>query len=164
MEASNSATKAKRRSSAGYTLVEVLVASSILMLGISAACVMSLTMVTQEEMSHRMARALNAQENAARLFQIGLDNAQISADPTVTTGILPACSDVALSIDAVDGTVAGVGTLDAAAITATIYTTEPDSTLTQTEQGWTAGARRAGMSGARASRTNVLTVYRSPAP
>ena len=164
MEAFNSATKAKRNYSAGYTLVEVLVASSILMLGISAACVMSLTMVTQEEMSHRMARALNAQENAARLFQLGVDNAQISADPTVTTGILPACSDVALSIDAVDGTVAGVGTLDAAAITATIYTTEPDSTLAQTEKGWTAGARRSDSPVARASRTNILTVYRSPVP
>ena len=125
---------------------------------------MSLTMVTQEEMSHRMARALSSQENAARLFQLGLDNAQISSDPTVATGILPGCSDVSLSIAAVDGAVAGVGNLDAAAITATIYTTEPDSTLVQTEKGWTAGARRSDSPVARATRTNVLTVYRSPAP
>lgn len=164
MEVSNSSPFSLRASSSGYTLVEVLVGSSILMMGFAAACVMSLTMITQEEMSHRMARALSVQENAARLFQLGIDPSQINADNTTSTGLLPSNSDMTLTIAAEDETVAGVGTLEAVTITTNILTTEDDSNLTAAEIGWTAGARRASASEPRAERTSKLTVYRSPLP
>ena len=42
-----------------YTLIEALVASSILLIGIAAAASMSLSFVTQEEITERAARAFN---------------------------------------------------------------------------------------------------------
>ncbi len=56
----------------GYTFIEAMVAISILMIGVAAAAALSMTMVTQEEINARAARATNWQENAARLFQLGL--------------------------------------------------------------------------------------------
>jgi type II secretory pathway pseudopilin PulG len=60
-----------------YTLIEALVASSILLIGISAAASLSLTMVTQEEMNERSVTAANYLDNAARLYQLGVDHGQI---------------------------------------------------------------------------------------
>jgi prepilin-type N-terminal cleavage/methylation domain-containing protein len=146
-----------RRRTSGYTLVEVLVASSILVMGISAACIMSLAMVTQEEMNHRIGRAMNHHENAARLYQLGLDT-------TTIQNILPANPDLTLSFEAADGAVTGVGTLDAQTITATIYTTPADSALPNAARGWTGGARRSDSTVSRATRTDTLTVYRAAIP
>jgi type II secretory pathway pseudopilin PulG len=60
-----------------YTLIEALVASSILLIGISAAASLSLAMVTQEEMNERSVTAANYLDNAARLYQLGVDQGQI---------------------------------------------------------------------------------------
>ena len=57
---------------AGYSLVEVVVASSVLMIGVGAACALSLTMIGQEEGHVRIARGVNLVENATRLYQLGL--------------------------------------------------------------------------------------------
>ena len=148
---------ARRR---GYTLVEVFVASSILAMGVSAACVLSLAMVTQEEMTHRMERATSLHENAARLFQLGLDPANISG----ANGLLPGNDDVALAYTAAPVTVTGVGDLVGQTITATIFTTPPDSTIPSTARGWTAGARRSDSTQDRPTRTQALTVYRTIIP
>jgi len=64
---------------AGYTLIEVLVASAVVLLGVAAAATLSLTMVAQEEANVRVARALNLQEQAGRLYQLGLDPDAISS-------------------------------------------------------------------------------------
>jgi type II secretory pathway pseudopilin PulG len=58
-------------------MIEALVASSILLIGISAAASLSLTMVTQEEMNERSVTAANYLDNAARLYQLGVDHGQI---------------------------------------------------------------------------------------
>lgn len=58
-------------------MIEALVASSILLIGISAAASLSLTMVTQEEMNERSVTAANYLDNAARLYQLGVDKGQI---------------------------------------------------------------------------------------
>lgn len=58
-------------------MIEALVASSILLIGISAAASLSLTMVTQEEMNERSVTAANYLDNAARLYQLGVDRGQI---------------------------------------------------------------------------------------
>ncbi len=141
----------------GYSLVEVLVASGILAMGIAAACVMSLMMVTQEEMNHRMARNLNLQENAGRLYQIGFD----AGDITGSNGLLPGSSELTLSFTAADVTLTGVGVVPAQTITATINTTPDDSILPTAARGWTGGARRADSSQTRAQRTIDLTVFRA---
>ena len=60
----------KRALRSGYALVEVVVASSVLMIGVGAACVLSLTMIGQEEMHVRVARGVNVMENATRLYQL----------------------------------------------------------------------------------------------
>lgn len=144
----------------GYTLVEVLVASSILAMGISAACVLSLAMVTQEEMTHRVERATSLHENASRLFQLGLNPVDISG----TTGLLPGNDDLTLSYAAASGTVPGVGDLVAQTITATIFTTPADATVPSAARAWTAGARRTDSTQDRASRTQAITVYRANLP
>lgn len=147
----------KARRTAGYSLVEVLVASGILALGIGAACVMSLMMVTQEEMNHRMARNLNLQENAARMYQLGLNPADISG----ANGLLPGSSDLTLTFTTTTATLTGIGTVPAQTLRATINTTPDDSVLPTSARGWTGGARRTDSGGARAQRINDLVVFRA---
>lgn len=84
-------TKDGRRRPAGYSLIEVLVASAILLIGISAAASFSLTMTTQEELNYRLSRGVNLLENIAQLYQLGLDQAAIGRiippEPAVTTPV-----------------------------------------------------------------------------
>ncbi len=72
-----------------YTMIEALVASSVLLIGISAAASMSLAFVTQEETAERSARAFNHLENAVSLCQAGVDPATITSllppQPIVTS-------------------------------------------------------------------------------
>lgn len=72
-----------------YTLIEALVASSILMIGVAAAGSMSLAFVTQEEIAERAEKAFSHLENAAALYQCGVDPASIPSllppDPVVTS-------------------------------------------------------------------------------
>jgi type II secretory pathway pseudopilin PulG len=65
----------------GYTLIEVLVAGGILVIGIAAAASLAMTMVAQEKSNARVAEAFNIQEQAGRLYQLGLT-------PTVITNEL----------------------------------------------------------------------------
>ena len=65
-----------------YTLVEALVGSAVLMIGISAAASLSLSLITQEEINERSVRALNYQDSAAMLIQLGVPSNQIA-------GLLP---------------------------------------------------------------------------
>ena len=73
----------------GYTLIEVLIAASIVAAGIAAASVLALTMTTQEESNALAARALNMQEQAGRLYQLGLTTNTIAIilppEPNVTS-------------------------------------------------------------------------------
>lgn len=118
METSDRSLRAARlrRQKSGYTLVEVLVASGILAMGIAAACSMSLAMGAQEEMNHRIALALNHQENAARLFQLGVGPSILPADPNTTLDLTTSTSAVA-----------GAGSLVTAVIKATITTHGTDT-------------------------------------
>lgn len=88
--------KAYRRlpySRSGYTLIEVLVAMSILSMAIGAASQLSLSQATTEELIERETHAVNYAENAARLWQLGIDNPQ----------------NILLSSPNVDGTLMSVG-------------------------------------------------------
>lgn len=72
-----------------YTLIEALVASSVLLIGISAAGSLSLSMVTQEEISERSIKAFSYLENAAALYRMGVDPAMIASllppEPIITS-------------------------------------------------------------------------------
>ena len=65
-----------RRSTArsAYTLVEVLVAMSIIALAIGAAARLSLSQALTEDINQKKSFAVNYAENASRLWQLGIDD------------------------------------------------------------------------------------------
>lgn len=81
---------------AGYTLIEVLAASAVIAIGMSAAVSLSGTLMLQEELSWRVAVVRNYQENMARLWQLG-----IRAQDVLT--IMPAQSDNVLLNQVISG-------------------------------------------------------------
>lgn len=96
------------RKNRAYTIIEAMVAAGILLIGIAAAAGLALTMVSQEEANVRVARALNVQEQAGRLYQLGLEPAEILA-------IIPPEPNVdALIFNAATTNVAGVGAVEIA--------------------------------------------------
>jgi len=84
-----SRTACSARKTSAYTLVEALVASGVLMIGVAAAASMSLAFVTQEEIGERAGTAFSHLENAVTLYQCGVDPAGIPAllppNPAVTS-------------------------------------------------------------------------------
>ena len=60
-----------------YSLIEVLAASSIIVIALGAALSLGIATVSQEESGSRIARGLSIQENAARLFRLGLSPEEI---------------------------------------------------------------------------------------
>lgn len=62
-----------------YTLIEVLAASAIIAVAVGAAASMTASVSLQEEHARRVAIVRNLQENAARLWQLGLRPDQIRA-------------------------------------------------------------------------------------
>jgi len=103
--AQNSSTRIRQDA---YSLVEVLVASVLLAVAIAAAAVLALTMAAQEENNTRIGRAFNLQEQAARLYQLGLE-------PTTIASLLPAESNVTSIVFTTNSlTVSGVGDVNQA--------------------------------------------------
>ncbi|MFV1993873.1 MAG: prepilin-type N-terminal cleavage/methylation domain-containing protein [Verrucomicrobiales bacterium] len=127
---------------AGYSLVEVLVSSAIMLIGISAVASLSLTSVTLEEMNFRISRAMNVQENYARLFMLGMDPADVvllvPPDPVVN-------SIAFVSAD--------VGNLESEVITMTI-----DSVIDA--GGWSEGSWTGGSDSTPPQRQIVLRAFR----
>lgn len=132
-----------------------MVGSAILMIGVSAACILSLTMVTQEEGNVRASRALNVFENAMQLYQVGLSPAEavslLPPDPAV----------VALTLTPNTSAVTGIGTperVDAQMQFTTMINTEPSNGASIT---WTGGKWTGGANGTTNNRlTQVIAVYR----
>lgn len=98
----------RRKTESGYTILEVLVAAAILIMVAAAAASLSGGLTQLEEMGQKNAIALNYQEQAARLWQMGMAPADIWG----AEGILPTnavVSDVTFTeSDLVAG---GVGTV-----------------------------------------------------
>ncbi len=61
-----------QRFHAAYTLIEVLAASAVVAVGMSAAVSLSSTLMLQEELTWRVAVVRNYQENMARLWHLGI--------------------------------------------------------------------------------------------
>jgi type II secretory pathway pseudopilin PulG len=136
----------RNRRPGGYTLVEALVASIILMIGISAAASLSLTMVAQEEINERTGRALNYLENATTLYQLGFSGAEITAllpqDPAVTS----------LTVTDQTANVAGLGNMPYGEIAVTFAASS--ATASWSPGQWTGGDSAA-------TRSVTANAYRS---
>lgn len=125
-------TKSNRRS--GYTLIEALVASGVLLIGVSAASSMSLSLVTQEEINERSVRAFNYLDNAARLYRLGMTPAEIPA-------LLPNESIVD-SLTFVSRPVAVSGlpsTVQVMRVTMSYHPSGATAAYSATEEEWTGG-------------------------
>ncbi len=137
------------RAQVGYSLIEVLVAASILIVGVGAAAKLSLIMVTQEEINQRVSVSLSHQEMAVRLYQLGLSQAEVE-------GLLPHDPNVA-SITYTTGT----ETISGAAMAPLEYL-ESTMTVNSTPTGakvageWNGG----GDTAAAETRINVVRGYR----
>lgn len=119
----------------GYTLIEALVASSILLIGIAAACSMSLAMVTQEEINERANQSFNYIDNCTRLVQLGVDPVSIR------TQILPECDTITgLTIEPHNVAVPGLGTVERWWIKFA-YSTTASQSASIVEGGWTGGIK-----------------------
>jgi hypothetical protein len=66
----------------GYSLVEVVIAGFILVTAIAGAAILAHTLLVTEENNAYSTHALNVQEQAAKLYALGLS-------PTAITNILP---------------------------------------------------------------------------
>jgi hypothetical protein len=79
----------RKFSQSAYTVIEVLAAASVIAVGMTAAVSLSSSLMLQEEMAWRVAVTRNYQENMARLWQLGLSPADVSAVmPTQTASPL----------------------------------------------------------------------------
>jgi Tfp pilus assembly protein FimT len=67
-----------RSSQAGYSLIELTIATGVLAAGIAAAASLTLTSARIEEMNHRKARVVALTEASARLWQLGLTPSQVA--------------------------------------------------------------------------------------
>lgn len=129
-------------------MIEALVASGILVIGITAAASMSLQLLTQEEINERTVRAFNYLDNAARLYQLGLD-------PNVIDDLLPE-EPVVTSFTTSSRTV-NVGGLDPVVLTRLTIEFKPTASTKWNGKRvvrWTGGHRNA-------SRVESIEVMRS---
>lgn len=120
------------KKNSGYTLIETLVASAVMMVAIGAASSLSLSMVAQEEMSERSVRVINHLENAATLYQLGFSTADIG-------NILPAEPAASLSFTAKTPTVTGLGVVDVMEITVSYKPSPATSANSASVKSWTGG-------------------------
>ncbi len=72
-------TRPIKRRARGYTFAEVLVASALLGLAIGGAVSLTATMNTQNVAALNLSMACNMHDNAARLWQLGLTDAEALA-------------------------------------------------------------------------------------
>lgn len=121
----------------GYTIVEAMVAVSILMLGVAAAAALSMTMVTQEDINARVSRAVNWQENAVRLYQLGLGTSSDLSEINDTMPGLPGMGASGLTVSTtstdIDTSAGAVFNVDVSDITL-VYTSSDDSGQSRTSK------------------------------
>lgn len=131
-----------------YTIVEALVASSVLLIGISAAASMSLTLLTQEEINERSVKAFNYLDNAARLYQLGVPADQIE-------GILPDEPLVdSLGESTSTAAVPGLGNVEVQTLTVTYHPSSASEKNDTSKEEWTGGDKDT-------TRTASVSVIRS---
>ena len=115
--------------SRAYTLIEVLAASAVVSVSMTAAVSLSSTLMLQEEMGWRVSVARNYQENMARLWQLGLTPATVSAlMPQQTSSQLlnEIINGTPLLIEAGTADPGGLGAMQSAVVTTSVnISTDP---------------------------------------
>lgn len=74
----------RNRSTSGYSFPEVLMASAIIGMAIGAAVKLVANMSIQEETGNHTAVALNLQDNAGHLWQLGLSPTEVASALPIT--------------------------------------------------------------------------------
>lgn len=132
----------------GYTLIETLVATAVMMVAVAAASSLSLSMVTQEEISERTVRVMNHLENAASLYQLGLNEAEIKA-------ILPTESAIKdLKFNADSASVTDLGAINFMEMEVEFYPSAASEVNKTDEISWTGGVKDG-------ERKHTVSVFRS---
>lgn len=132
----------------GYSLVDTLIAATILGIALSAACSLTLGMSTQEEIGWRVSRGTALLDGACALYGLGLTTAQAAA-------VLPTDPQAAVTYGAqASETISGLQ-MQAVDVSVTITTTNGGTS-------WTPGAWTGGGDLTARQRTTTLRVYRSP--
>ena len=108
-------------------------ASVLLMMGISAASALTLTLLTQDEMNQRHGVALAEAELIAQLYHLGLD------EPAIRQVVPPSSVVETFTLTPGSESVSGVGTLPSAAIS--VQFNPSPATESWTGQVWTAGLK-----------------------
>ncbi|GAB4175680.1 MAG: hypothetical protein Fur0032_15540 [Terrimicrobiaceae bacterium] len=111
-----SAGSASRAAEPAYTLVEMLIAGGILMAAIAAAALLASSVIKAQEGNEQVLRALNIQEQAARMYQLGLSRDQIVdlLPETITNSTTPPEGTFSLIFATNQVNVTGSGTLQVA--------------------------------------------------
>lgn len=100
-----------------YSLVEVLIGGAILAIAILAASMLAAAILVNQENDGRSLRALNVQEQYAKLYQLGLDHGAITniLPEAVSTANPPGTNGLFFSTNApADVTVSGAGVMNMA--------------------------------------------------
>lgn len=118
----------KRRLQRGYTLIEVMTSTIVIGIGLAAAVSMSATTMIQEEMSWRVTVGMNYQENAVRLWQMGLDRNEI-------LGVLP--TNPVLNDILVSGVSGPINMSSSAEVSSLLADTLQNATTTVTLKNYT---------------------------
>ncbi len=74
----HTAIPSKTASRGGYSLLEVLIAGSLIAMGIAAAALVANSAVQQQELNAIASRAINLQEQVSVLYRLGLDYTAIT--------------------------------------------------------------------------------------
>jgi prepilin-type N-terminal cleavage/methylation domain-containing protein len=87
---------------AGYSLIEVMIAASIVAVGLTAATVLVGTLMTQQEINAVSLRAANLQEQAIRLYRLDMPPEEIVAllPEATLQGSVPAAGQYAIDFGA----------------------------------------------------------------
>ncbi len=103
----------------GYSLVEVVIAGALLAIGIAAAAMLAHVLVQNEEASLRVTRILNAQEQAGRLYHLGLSTTTITniLPEWCTNSSSPPAGSINLSFTTTTTNIAGVIAMEQALCT-----------------------------------------------
>jgi prepilin-type N-terminal cleavage/methylation domain-containing protein len=118
----------------GYTLIEVLAASTVVAIGMSAMVSLTGTLMLQEEMTWRVVVTRNYQENMGRLWQLGIR-------PEDVLNLMPSQTDNPQLNQIINGTPSiiqtgttnpsSLGVMQAAAITAAVNISQNQRTESQ---------------------------------
>lgn len=134
----------KTNSSSAYSLIEVIIAGAILMIAIGAVAAMAMATVTQQETNIRISQAISYQEQAARLYQLGLTPAAIDSILPVEPGVTLAFRNETIGPI---GTIVGIQRIDCEIV----FQPNPATA------GWSEGSW---VGGTTASRTIAMIVVR----